>query len=104
MEYVVFEISGKQYLAKPGQIIQVDKIEAEKSLEVDKVLLMVSEGKMELGQPYLTKKIKFDVLGQLRKPKIRVATYKAKANYRRVRGSREVKTQIRLAKETKEAK
>lgn len=97
MDYTVFELSGKQYLIKPGQIIEVDKLSDSKAITVDKVLLSVLGSKVEIGKPYLKKSLEFEVLGNKKGAKIRVATYHAKANYRRVKGSRKEMTKIKLA-------
>lgn len=96
MDYAICEILGRQYLVKPGQTIEVDKLTTDKTLLVDKVLLIVEKGKIELGKPYLDKILKFAVIETIKKPKIRVATYKAKANYRRVKGSRREVSRIKL--------
>ena len=104
MQYVIFEINNRQYMAKPGQVIEVDKLpEGTKNITVDKVMLLADVGKVEVGAPYLKKTLDFTVIGNIKKPKIRVATYKAKANYRRVIGQRPVMTQIKLT-EGKEEK
>lgn len=98
MKYTVCEISGRQYLIKPGQVIEVDKLSDEvKILSIDKILLLVND-KLELGRPYLNKRVDFEVLGDIKKPKVRVATYKSKTNYRRIKGQRREVTRIKLAK------
>lgn len=97
-DYAVCEISGRQYKVLPDQIIEVDSLGEIKTLICDKVLMLVEKGKIELGTPYLSKKVEFEVLGTIKKPKIRVATYKAKSNYHRVKGSRRQVSQIRLVK------
>lgn len=94
--YTIFELSGKQYLIKPGEAIEVDKADS-KNVATDKVLLMVVNGKVELGKPYLKKSLEFEVVENFKGPKIRVATYHAKANYRRVKGSRKELSKIKLA-------
>ncbi|MCL5783808.1 MAG: 50S ribosomal protein L21 [Patescibacteria group bacterium] len=100
MQYVICQIGARQYLVKPGQIIEVDKLSGEpKTLSVDKVMLLVEDGKVEIGKPFLKKVLDFEVLENIKKPKIRVATYKAKANYRRVKGSRREVSRIKLAEE-----
>ena len=100
MQYTVCEISGRQYMIKPGQVVEVDKLpEGMKKLAVDKVLLEAEEGKVEVGKPYLKKTLEFEVLGNVKKPKVRVATYKAKANYRRVVGQRREVSQIKLVED-----
>lgn len=98
MDYAVCQIGARQYLIKPGQVIEVDKLPEEtKTLSVDKVMLMKENGKVEIGKPFLKQTLNFEVVGTIRKPKIRVATYKAKSNYRRVIGSRREVTKIKLA-------
>lgn len=112
MDYVVFEIGTRQYLARPDQVVEVDKLpinyeralselrsSAYKMLTIDKILLLVGDGKVEIGRPYLKKTLTFKVLDEVKKPKVRVATYKAKTNFRRVKGGRRVITRIRLAAE-----
>lgn len=97
MQYMICQIGARQYLVKPGETIEVDKIASDdKTLKVDKVLLVVEDGKVEVGVPYLKKAFNFEILDNVKKPKIRVATYKAKANYRRVRGQRREVTRIKL--------
>src|SRR3989344_87873 len=105
MQYLVCQIGGRQYLVKPHEVVEVDKLSEDiKTLVVDKVLLAVDDSKVEVGKPYLKKSVGFEVLEHLKKPKVRVATYKAKANYRRVIGSRREVSRIRLAEEGKPVK
>lgn len=105
MDFVIFQLGGRQYLAKPGQTIEVDKLaEGQKTLSLDQVLLEVSGGKVEVGKPYLNKTLNFEVLENIKKEKLRVATYKAKANYRRVKGQRREMSRIKLAEEVGEVK
>lgn len=98
MDFAICEISGRQYLVKPGQVIEVDKLTASgKSLSVNKVLLLADKGEVKVGTPYLKETIELEVLETVKKPKIRVATYHAKANYRRVKGQRREVTRLKLA-------
>lgn len=102
LKYLVAEISGRQYLVEPGKIITVDHLGDLKTLECDKILMKVEGERVEIGAPYLGGKVIFDVVEVVRQKKIRVATYKAKANTRKVRGSRRIVSRIKLqAKETK---
>lgn len=99
MNYAVCQIKGRQFIVKPNQIIEVDKLGIEESntLVVNEVLLMVDGDKVEVGSPFLKTPLTFDVLETIKKDKIRVASFHAKANYRKVKGSRAQKTRIRLA-------
>lgn len=96
MDYLVCQILGKQYLIKPGQTAQVGNLGQIKEFLADKILLEVSDGKVNIGKPFLDKKINFKVLPEVNIKKLRVATYKAKVNYRRVKGSKMIMSQILL--------
>jgi len=97
MKYAIFQINNRQYLIRPDEVIEVDKLpQTEKNLSIDRVLLVADDKGVEIGKPYLKKILKFEILGNIQKPKIRVATYKAKANYRRVIGQKREMTQIKL--------
>lgn len=97
MQYSVIQIGSRQYKIEPGQTIEVDKLSPSvKTLSVDKILLRVDEGKVSIGTPFLEDKIELEVLETVKKDKIRVATYKAKANYRRVIGQRRQMTKIKM--------
>lgn len=85
-KYAVCEIAGKQYKVEPGKPFDVN-LTVEKSLEVP-VLMSVDDNKVTVGKPYLKEKFALKVLAQKKGPKIRVAKFHAKANYRRVRGHR----------------
>jgi ribosomal protein L21 len=88
MNYLVAEIKGKQYKVLPNKKFNVDFLgEGETKLECATVLMKSEADKVELGMPYLTDKVVFEVLGQTKGKKIRVAKYHAKANTRKVTGS-----------------
>lgn len=88
LNYAVVEILGRQYKVAPQTVLTVDFLGDIKNFQCDKILLKVEDGKIALGTPFLKDKLLFEVIGQKKLAKTRVATYKAKANYRRVKGSR----------------
>lgn len=96
LTYAVVEISGRQYSINPGSLFPVDYLGDVKTFECDKVLLVAEDGKLEIGKPHLKQKLIFDVLGTKKEKKIRVATYKAKANTRKVHGERRIVSLIKL--------
>lgn len=105
LDYAVVQIQGRQYKVLPNRPFTVNSIGDEvKTIECDKVLMVSNDGKVDFGAPFLKEKLKFDVLSQERGPKIRVATYKAKANTRRVKGSKSFLTKIQLSAEKREKK
>jgi len=100
-KYAIVKIGGTQYKVAEGEEIQVDKIEGEKNktLNFDQVLLLVEEDKIKIGQPLIKdSQIKAKIVDQIKGEKIRVATYKAKSRYRRVKGFRPLLTKIKIEK------
>jgi large subunit ribosomal protein L21 len=97
--YAVFKTGGKQYRASTGDVIKVEKIEAEKgaTIELDQVL-MVGEGEdVKIGTPFLEGgKVTATVLDQGRGDKIKVIKFKRRKNYRRQMGHRQYFTQIEI--------
>ena len=97
--YAVFKTGGKQYRASTGDVIKVEKIEAEKgaTIELDQVL-MVGEGEdVKIGTPFLDGgKVTATVLDQGRGDKIKVIKFKRRKNYRRQMGHRQYFTQLEI--------
>lgn len=97
----VVKTGGKQYLVKEGEEITVDRLEAKEKTKIDLETLMIfdEEGKsVDLGVPNLTKKVQAEVVSHSKGEKIRVARFKAKVRYRRVKGFRPYLTTLRIVK------
>ena len=84
MKLAVIETGGKQYLVSEGQKIQV-----EKNPVFDKVLLLVDGDKVEIGKPYLNKKVAAELLGEKRLDKVTAFKYHSKTRYRKKKGHRQ---------------
>jgi len=100
-KFAVVKIGGHQYKVTEGEEIEVPKIEGEKgtALNLEKVLLVADGEKVKVGQPKVKgAKIEAEIIGQVKGEKIRVATYKAKTGYRRVKGFRPLLTRIKIKK------
>ena len=97
--YAVFKTGGKQYRAATGDVIKVEKIEAEKgsTVELDQVL-MVGEGEdVKVGAPYLDGgKVTAKVVDHGRREKIKVIKFKRRKNHRKQMGHRQYFTQIEI--------
>ncbi len=97
--YAVFKTGGKQYRASTGDVIKVEKIDAEKgaTVELDQVL-MVGEGEdVKIGTPFIEGgKVTVTVVDQGRRDKIKVIKFKRRKNYRRQMGHRQYFTQIEI--------
>ncbi len=97
--YAVIETGGKQYRVQQGDIIFVEKLEAEagENVEFDKVLLVSKEGDVLAGKPYLEDaKVEAKVLEQGKAKKILVFKYKAKKNYKKKQGHRQPYTKVQI--------
>ena len=101
MEYAVVKIGGRQYKVAKGDEVVVDKLpyQEKETVEFAEVLLLVEDKRVKIGRPYVEgAKIKALVLEQFKGDKIRVATYKAKSRYRRVKGFRPQLTRLKIEK------
>jgi len=98
----VIKVGGKQYLVKPGDELFVDHLSSKKDEVIElPALAIIDEEKEEvlLGQPLLKIMIKAKVVEETVKgDKIRVAKFKAKVRYRKVRGFRPLLTKIKIEK------
>lgn len=104
MQYAICEISGKQYRVVPDKEFLVDFLgEDQKEISV-KALLIADNGKLTFGNPYLKEELKLTILEMVKKPKIRVAKFHAKANFRKVSGMRPKASKVILKSNKKEGK
>lgn len=92
-DYAICEINGRQVKIVPGRELEVDYIGDSKDVEAS-VLLLSEGGKIKLGKPYLKEKLTLKNIGDSKGKKIRVSKFHAKANYRKVTGSRAKKTKL----------
>lgn len=97
MRYAILESGGKQYVAREGETIEVDRlpIEIGKPIEFDQVLLAVDDGKVLVGDPLVKgASVKAKVVGQIKAKKIIVFKYVPKQRYRRKAGHRQKYTRV----------
>ena len=93
----IFETGGKQYYVSEGDVVYVEKLEAEegKELEFDKVLMV--EGKA--GTPFVKgAKVVCNVDKHGKKKKIVVFKYNPKKKYRKTQGHRQPYTKLTVTK------
>ena len=97
--YAIVETGGKQLQVSPGEQVRVEKLDADVGgrVELDRVLLVNQDGKIQLGRPYLEgAKVTATVLEQGKMPKLLVFKKKRRKGYRRTRGHRQEYTAIRI--------
>jgi large subunit ribosomal protein L21 len=99
--YAVFTTGGKQYRAATGDVLKVEKLDAEKgaTVELDQVL-MVGEGeKVKVGTPYLKGgKVTATVVEHGRGDKVRIIKFQRRKNHRKQMGHRQDFTRIEITK------
>jgi len=99
MSYAIVQIQGKQQFVEVGTVLEVDRLpKAEnKTISIPDVLLYVSDDTVLVGKPVLDSvEVTAEVETDLRGPKIRVATYKSKSKYRKVKGHRQELTRVKV--------
>lgn len=100
MQYAVIETGGKQYKISSGDVLEVDRlnVKAGDSVMLDKVLLMVKDGIVEIGAPYLEGvSVAAKVVDNFRGEKVRAARFRAKSHYHRVTGFRAELTRLEIS-------
>ena len=98
--YAIIATGGKQYRVSEGDVIYIEKIDAQVDSTVSfDVLLMGNDGDVKIGTPVVEGvKVEGKVVGQIRGEKIVVYKYKSKKNYRRKHGHRQPYTKVEITK------
>jgi len=94
---------GKQYRVSEGDLVCVEKLEAEAGAPVEfkEVLLVKTDAKTYIGEPLVEGASVQGVLNsQGKEDKVLVFKYKKKKQYRRTRGHRQAYSEIRIEKIT----
>ena len=98
--YAIIATGGKQYKVSEGDVIFVEKLEAEEGAEVtfDRVLA-VSGDKLTVGDPTVASaNVTGKVLKQGRAKKVIVYRYKPKTGYHKKNGHRQSYTKVQIEK------
>lgn len=95
--FAIIETGGKQYRVSVGDVLDIERIEAEKGASVELKALMTGEGEnIVVGKAAEGKTVKATVLGQVKAPKVVVFKYKAKKNVRKRQGHRQNYTRVKI--------
>jgi len=95
--YAVIETGGKQFKVQEGDVVYVEKLDANvgDAVTIDKVLLVEKDGVVKVGTPVVagaTAVLK--VVEHGKGAKVIVFKYKAKKNYRNKQGHRQPYTKV----------
>jgi large subunit ribosomal protein L21 len=97
--FAVIKTGGKQYRVAAGDVIKVERLEAEAGATValDQVLMVGEGAEAKVGTPLVTgATVSAEVVAQDRGPKIIVFKKKRRQNYRRKNGHRQDLTVLRI--------
>mgnify|MGYP000947693952 CR=1 FL=1 len=94
--YAVVDNGGHQYKVKVGDVLNIEKIEAEQGTTVELKPVLVADGDKVLTGSEVTQVVKAEVLGVVKGEKIIVYKYKAKKNVRKKQGHRQKYTKIKV--------
>ena len=97
--YAIIETGGKQYQVKEGDVVFVEKIEAEDNVKFDKVLAVNNGSELSVGAPYVEgASVEAKVVSQGKGKKVIVFKMKPKKGYRNKTGHRQPFTKVEIVK------
>jgi len=97
--YAVIKTGGKQYRVSEGDLISVEKLEAESGATVtfSEVLLVSKDGDVKIGKPYLEgATVTGEVLKLDKGPKLTIFKHKRRKGFRKKTGHRQLLTSLRI--------
>ena len=95
--YAIVKTGGKQYKVAQGDVLFVEKLEANKGdvVTLDQVLAVAGENGLTVGAPVVEgATVTAKVVAQGKAKKVIVYKYKAKKDYRRKQGHRQPYTKL----------
>ena len=97
--YAIIATGGKQYKVSEGDVIYVEKLDAEVGATVtfDQVVA-VSDGSLKVGADVASANVTATVMDQARARKVIVYKYKRKTGYHKKNGHRQAYTQVKIEK------
>jgi len=97
--FAILKTGGKQYMVKPGDIIDVEKIDAEKggTVQLTNILAVSDDSELNVGNPYVNNaSVEAEVVDQIRGKKVVVFKRKPKKDYKRKYGHRQYFTKLKI--------
>ncbi|MDR3259626.1 MAG: 50S ribosomal protein L21 [Fusobacteriaceae bacterium] len=97
--YAVIKTGGKQYKVAEGDVLKVEKLnaEVESTVELTDVLMIGGDGTLKIGTPKIDgASVSAEILSQGKGPKVINFKYKPKKATRRKKGHRQFYTEIKI--------
>ena len=99
MNYAVIKTGGKQHKVEEGEIISIEKLNAEEGekVEFEEVLAIKSEGKLQVGSPVIDgAKVTGTGLSQEKDKKVVIIKMRRRQDYRSKQGHRQKLTKVKI--------
>ncbi len=99
--YAIIQTGGKQYKVSEGDVVYIEKLEAEEgaSFKFEEVLAVGEGADLKFGAPFVAgAEVSAKVLKNGKAKKVLVFKYKPKKGYRRRQGHRQPYTKIQIEK------
>ncbi len=97
--YALIKSGGKQHKVAEGEIITIEKIDAEEgsSVEFSEVLAVNKEGNLQVGRPLLEgAKVVGKVINHIKAPKVTIIKMKRRQDWRKKQGHRQNLSKIEI--------
>lgn len=97
--FAVFSSGGKQHRVTEGEVVRLEKLDAEPgaAVEFDQVMLVDRDGDVAVGAPYLAdSRVSAEVVAHGRGKKINVIKFRRRKRYMRKQGHRQSYTEVRI--------
>ena len=96
--YAIVRSGGRQHKVAVGDVLEIDRVDAEVGTSVELVPLLVVDGDAVTSDAAGLKKVTVsaEVLAETKGPKIRILKYKNKTGYKKRQGHRQKYTQVKV--------
>jgi len=97
--FAVFKSGGKQHRVTEGEVVRLEKIDAEPGAAVEfaEVLLVAEGDNVKVGAPFVAGgKVTAEIVGHDRHDKIRIIKFRRRKHYLRRAGHRQWYTDVRI--------
>jgi len=99
MSYAVIQTGGKQYRVSEGDVLEVEKLDAEPgaALSISEVLMVSGTAGLQIGAPFVAgATVAAEVVDQVKAPKVIAFKFKRRKGYHRTVGHRRQLTKLKI--------
>ncbi|MCL2610278.1 MAG: 50S ribosomal protein L21 [Defluviitaleaceae bacterium] len=95
--YAIIKTGGKQYKVAQGDVIRVEKLEAEGDYTFTDVLAISKDGALMLGEPTIKgASVTASIVNQGKHKKVIVYKFKSKKGFHKKKGHRQPYTELKI--------